>query len=80
MKTYKVYYIIKENRHGYLHHMIVEANNQKEAFSAVKSYMRKRIGKNAFHVTCKEPIENKYGLVYDGMTYTKYNKLLERLW
>ena len=38
------------------------------------------IGKTAFHITCEEPIKNKYGLYFDGGTYTKYNELLNRLW
>lgn len=80
MKQYKVYYIIKENNHGYLNRFIVEADNQKRAFLAVKNVVKKETGKHAFHITCKEPIENKYGLEYDGMIYTRYNKLLGRLW
>lgn len=80
MKYYKVYFIIKENNHGYLNHFIVEANNQKEAFRIVKNVVKNETGKTAFHTTCEEPIENDYGLYFDGGTYTRYNKLLGRLW
>lgn len=80
MRYYKVYYIIKENNHGYLNRFVVKANNQKEAFKAVKNMVKKETGKTAFHTTCKEPIETDYGLYFNGGTYTRYNKLLERLW
>ena len=40
-KYYKVYFIIKENGHGYLNHFIVKANNQKQAFLAVKNMVKK---------------------------------------
>lgn len=80
MKQYKVYFIIKENNHGYLNHFIVEANNQKQAFTAVRNVVKKETGKHAFHTTCKEPIETDYGLYFNGGTYTRYNKLLGRLW
>lgn len=80
MKQYKVYFIIKENNHGYLNHLIVEANNQKQAFTAVRDVVKKETGRHAFHTTCKEPIETDYGLYFDGGTYTRYNKLLGRLW
>ena len=42
--------------------------------------VKKETGKTAFHTTCKEPIETDYGLYFNGGTYTRYNKLLERLW
>lgn len=80
MRYYKVYFIIKENGHGYLNHFIVKANNQKEAFRMVKNVVKNETGKTAFHTTCKEPIKNNYGLNFDGKTYTKYNELLGRLW
>ena len=80
MRYYKVYFIIKENGHGYLNHFIVEANNQKEAFRIVKNVIKNETGKTAFHTTCEEPIKNNYGLYFDGRTYTKYNELLGRLW
>ena len=47
---------------------------------AVRNVVKKETGKHAFHTTCKEPIETNYGLYFDGGTYTRYNKLLGRLW
>ena len=80
MKMYKVFYMNKKNGHAYLEHMIVEACNQKEAKVLVKKVVRESTNRCAFHVTCEEPIKNKYGLYFDGGTYTKYNELLNRLW
>lgn len=80
MKQYKVYFIIKENGHGYLNYFIVEADNQKQAFLMVKNVVKKEFDKHAFHVTCKEPIETDCGLNFDGGTYTRYNKWSGRLW
>ena len=80
MKMYKVFYMIKKNGHAYLEHMIVEACNQKEAKVLVKKVVRENTNRCAFHVTCEEPVKNKYGLEWNGMTFTKYNELSNRLW
>ena len=80
MKTYKVFYMIKKDSHAYLHNMEIEAYNQKEAKVLVKKIVREKTNRHAFHVTCKEPIKTKYGLEWNGMTFTKYNELLNRLW
>lgn len=80
MKTYKVFYMIKKDGHAYLHNMEIEAYNQKEAKVLVKKIVREKTNRHAFHLTCKEPVKNKYGLEWNGMTFTKYNELSNKLW
>lgn len=80
MKKYNVYYIIKKNGHGYLRNMEVDAHNQKEAMQIVKEAVLRETGRNAFHKTCKAPVKTKYGMQYDGMTYTRYNEYTKSLW
>lgn len=80
MKIYTMFYMIKHDGHAYLQHMTVGADNQKEAKVLVKKIVREKTNRCAFHVTCKEPVKNKYGLEWNGMTFTKYNELSNRLW
>ena len=75
-----MFYMIKHDGHAYLQHMTVGADNQKEAKVLVKKIVREKTNRCAFHVTCKEPVKNKYGLEWNGMTFTKYNELSNRLW
>lgn len=80
MKYYKVYYIIKKNGHGYLNETEVQAKNQKEAIAKVRADVRERTGRNAFSATCKAPAITKYGLYWNGGTYTRYSELFHMLW
>lgn len=80
MKTYTVYYIIKQNRHGYLRNETVEANNQKEAIKAVREQVREKTGRNAFSATCKEPVKIERGLEFQGSIYTRYCEYDNSLW
>ena len=80
MKTYIVYYIIKQNCHGYLKWMEVKAPNQKEAFREVKNIVKRTTDKHAFSTTCKQPIKNKYGLIFNDKIYTRYNEAFKTLW
>lgn len=80
MKMYKVFYMIKKDGHAYLEHMIVEACNQKEAKVLVKKVVRESTNRCAFHVTCEEPIKNKYGLIFNDKIYTRYNEAFKTLW
>ena len=55
MKTYQVFYWIKVNRHEYLYHMFVSANNAREACGLCKEQVRQQTGRNAFRPTTKAP-------------------------
>ena len=48
MKSYQVFYWIKKNRHEYLEHMFVSANNAKEACQICKEQVKAQTGRNAF--------------------------------
>lgn len=80
MRLYKVYYAIKRDGHCYLHNMTVRANNRQQAYAQVKVIVKEKQNRNAFYTTVKEPIKTKYGLEFNGMIYTRYNELLNRLW
>ena len=54
-KSYQVFYWIKANRHEYLHHMFVMANNSKEACSICKQQVLEQTGRNAFRPSTKAP-------------------------
>lgn len=55
MKNYQVFYWVKKNRHEYLEHMFVSANNAKEACKICKEEVLKQTGHNAFRPTTKAP-------------------------
>lgn len=44
MKSYQVFYWIKKNRHEYLEHMFVSANNAKEACRICKEQVLNQTG------------------------------------
>jgi hypothetical protein len=54
-KTYQVFYWIKKNRHEYLEHMFVPANNAKDACRICKELVKERTGRNAFRPSTKAP-------------------------
>lgn len=60
MKSYQVFYWIKKNRHEYLEHMFVSANNAKEACQVCKDQVKEQTGRNAFRPTTKVPDLNEY--------------------
>lgn len=60
MKSYQVFYWIKMNRHEYLEHMFVPANNAKEACKLCKEQVMKQTGRNAFRPTTKAPDLEQY--------------------
>lgn len=55
MKNYQVFYWIKKDRHEYLEHMFVMANNAKEACRICKEQVFKQTGRNAFRPSIKAP-------------------------
>jgi hypothetical protein len=55
MKNYQVFYWIKKNRHEYLCHMFVAAQNAKEACKICKEQVLLQTGRNAFRPTTKVP-------------------------
>jgi hypothetical protein len=57
MKSYQVFYIIKQNRREELNHMFVMATNQKEAIAICKKVVYEQTGRNAFKPTTKTPHE-----------------------
>lgn len=56
MKQYTVWYIIKRNNRGYVHHSEVEASNQKEAMKLTEEDAKQRFDRHAFSKTTKEPV------------------------
>lgn len=54
-KSYQVFYWIKRNRHEYLHHMFVMANNAREARQICKQQVKEQSGRNAFRPTTTAP-------------------------
>lgn len=54
-KTYQVFYWIKKNRHEYLEHMFVAANNAKDACRICKEQVKEKTGRNAFRPSTKVP-------------------------
>ena len=54
-KTYQVFYWIKKNRHEYLNHMFVAADNAKAACQICKEQVREKTGRNAFRPSTKAP-------------------------
>lgn len=80
MRDYTVYFIVKNDGHGYLNQAEVSANNQKEAVASVKKSVRENSGKCAFCATCKVPERVKGGMLFNGMIYTRYSELFNRLW
>ena len=78
--NYTVYFIIKKNCHGYLNQMGVTAKNQKEAVALVRDSVRRDSGRNAFSATCKAPKKVSDGMLFNGMTYTRYSELFNMLW
>lgn len=65
MKSYQVFYWIKKNRHEYLNHMFVSANNAKEACKICKEQVFQQTARNAFRPTTKAPNLDEYkGLPY----------------
>lgn len=48
MKNYTVYYVIKVNRAEWLHKMVVESVNAREAVRLCKTAVFEKSGKNAF--------------------------------
>lgn len=60
MKNYQVFYWIKKNRHEYLEHMFVSANNSKEACRICKEQVLEQTGRNAFRPTTKAPDLEQY--------------------
>lgn len=55
MKNYQVFYWVKKNRHEYLEHMFVSANNAREACQICKQQVKAQTGRNAFRPTTKAP-------------------------
>lgn len=54
-KSYQVFYWIKANRHEYLCHMFVMADNAKEACQICKQQVLAKNGRNAFRPTTRVP-------------------------
>jgi hypothetical protein len=59
-KTYQVFYWIKKNRHEYVEHIYVSANNAKEACKVCKEVVKEKTGRNAFRPTTKAPDLEEY--------------------
>lgn len=79
-KSYRVYFIIKKNNHGYLNEKVITASNQKDAIKLVREKVREESGRNAFHCTCKAPKKVKDGMEFDGFIYKRYSELFNSLW
>ena len=60
MKSYQVFYWIKKNRHEYLEHMFVSADNAKDACRICKEQVKEQTGRNAFRPTTKAPDISQY--------------------
>lgn len=52
-KSYQVFYWIKRDRHEFLHHIFVNAENAKEACRIAKAVVKEKTGRNAFRPTTK---------------------------
>ena len=54
-KSYQVFYWIKRDRHEFLHHIFVNAENAREASNDAKAVVKEKTGRNAFRPTTKAP-------------------------
>lgn len=54
-KSYQVFYWIKRDRHEFLHHIFVNAENAREACRVAKAVVKEKTGRNAFRPTTKAP-------------------------
>lgn len=80
MKDYTVYFIIKKDNHGYLNQQTVQARNRENAIKAVKAKVLRDSGRNAFNCTMQKPERVANGMRFNGMTYTGFSELFNRLW